>query len=98
MPRFAQRLTLVVQDGLRTAVERGARDAREFWTRGFGGGDAAAEGDAHARHRPMFSVRLVVRDGAAAFEPPLESVRDVSLAYSMTPSTCSRDSSACARR
>ena len=80
MPRFAQRLTLVVQDGLRTAVERGARDAREFWTRGFGGGDAAAEGDAHARHRPMFSVRLVVRDGAAAFEPPLESVRDVSLA------------------
>ena len=81
MPRFAQRLTLAVQDGLRTAVERGARDAREFWTRGFAGGDAAAEGEgAHARHRPMFSVRLVVSDGAAAFEPPLEAVRDVALA------------------
>ena len=83
MPAFAQRLTLAVQDGLRTAVERGARDAREFWTRGFAGGDAAAEGDAaraHARHRPMFSVRLVVSDGAAAFEPPLEAVRDVALA------------------
>ena len=81
IPRFARRLALTVQDGLRTAVERSARDLREFWTRGFAGGDAAAEGEgAHARHRPMFSVRLIISDGAAAFDPPLEAVRDVSLA------------------
>ena len=72
-----------MQDGLRTAVS-GARDAREFWTRGFAGGDAAAEGDAaraHARHRPMFSVRLVASTVVPRSELPLEAAgSDVALA------------------
>ena len=43
IPKFAQRLSLAVQDGLRTCVERGAADIEEFWRVGFGGGDAAVE-------------------------------------------------------
>lgn len=85
IPKFAQRLSLAVHDGLRTCVERGAADIEEFWRVGFGGGDAAVEkggGDQHAfaRHRPLFVVKLVIRNGAVAFDPPLHEVADAAVA------------------
>tara|TARA_B110000208_G_scaffold167247_1_gene206588 strand:- start:22099 stop:24378 length:2280 start_codon:yes stop_codon:yes gene_type:complete len=85
IPKFAQRLSLAVHDGLRTCVERGAADIEEFWRVGFGGGDAAVEkggGDQHAfaRHRPLFVVKLVIRNGAVAFDPPLYEVVDAAVA------------------
>ena len=82
MPRFAQRLSLAVQDGLRTAVERGAFDIEQFWRVGWGGGDDAVEQletQQHARHRPLFTVQLKVENGAVAFDPPLERVLDVAV-------------------
>ena len=81
LPRFQTQLSLSIRDQLRTVVQNSVASIADFWTRGFGGGDAAAEAAPHhAHHVPLLKVKLIVSDGAAAFDPPLASVRDVALA------------------
>ena len=81
LPRFQTQLALSIRDQLRTVVQNSVASIADFWTRGFGGGDAAAEAAPHhAHHVPLLEVKLIVSDGAAAFDPPLASVRDVALA------------------
>ena len=81
LPRFVKQLVLTIADQVRTVVLNSVESFAGFWT-SFEGGDARAamQGVTSAHCLPLIEVKLVVRNGDAAFEPPLEEVCAVMLA------------------
>ena len=79
LPRFVKQLVLTIADQVRTVVINSVGAFANFWINKFEGGDAAIEGIVE-QCLPLIEVKLVVRDGDAALEPPLEQVCDTMLA------------------
>jgi dynein heavy chain len=77
LPRFVKQLVLTIADQVRTVVVNSVESFAGFWVK-YEGGDALMDPAEHCL--PLIEVKLVVRDGDAAFEPPLEQVCDVMLA------------------